>query len=108
MGFKGDFAVETLAGLGFPPATTPHRGGETAELQMLDEAFLADDGIYAATFRKPRTIPAAFEPALAPPALRLAVRLALLPTRPGRRGRTQEEEAPSRRPSLGAPPPASR
>ncbi|KAH8882966.1 DNA photolyase [Thozetella sp. PMI_491] len=59
-GPKGDFAIETLAELGYPEATTPHRGGETVALTMLDE-IIADEK-YTATFRKPRTSPAAFEP----------------------------------------------
>lgn len=59
-GPNGDFAVETLEELGFPPATTPHRGGETIALGKLD-AILAD-AEYTATFRKPQTSPAAFEP----------------------------------------------
>lgn len=59
-GPRGDFATETLEELGFPPATTPHRGGETAALARLDE--VVRDVEYAATFRKPRTSPAAFAP----------------------------------------------
>ncbi|KAH8668607.1 DNA photolyase [Xylariales sp. PMI_506] len=59
-GPRGDFAVETLGELGFPEATTPHRGGETLALKKL-EHIIADEE-YAATFRKPRTSPAAFEP----------------------------------------------
>ncbi|KAJ8115237.1 hypothetical protein ONZ43_g4714 [Nemania bipapillata] len=59
-GPKGDFAVETLEELGFPAATTPHRGGETLALKQL-EKIMADEK-YAATFRKPKTSPAAFEP----------------------------------------------
>lgn len=59
-GPRGDFAVETMAELGFPEATTPHRGGETMALKMLDEVMA--DVEYAATFRKPNTSPAAFEP----------------------------------------------
>lgn len=59
-GPRGDFAIETLEELGFPPATTPHRGGETRALQMLDEIMA--DVAYAATFRKPQTSPAAFAP----------------------------------------------
>jgi len=59
-GPKGDFAIETLAELGFPDATTPHRGGETVALRLLDAAM--SDTHYAATFRKPKTSPAAFEP----------------------------------------------
>ncbi|TPX09775.1 uncharacterized protein E0L32_008966 [Thyridium curvatum] len=59
-GPKGDFSVETMEELGFPQATTPHRGGETVALKMLDD--LAKDTQYLATFRKPKTSPAAFEP----------------------------------------------
>lgn len=59
-GPRGDFAIETLEELGFPEATTPHRGGETAALARLDEVMR--DVEYAATFRKPQTSPAAFEP----------------------------------------------
>ncbi|KAK7751607.1 hypothetical protein SLS62_006432 [Diatrype stigma] len=61
-GMSGDFAVETLEELGFPAAaaTTPHRGGETIALGKLD-AIMAD-AEYTATFRKPQTSPAAFEP----------------------------------------------
>lgn len=61
-GPRGDFAVvETLEELGFAPAaTTPHRGGETAALARLDDVMR--DVAYAATFRKPQTSPAAFEP----------------------------------------------
>ncbi|KAI0476661.1 DNA photolyase [Xylaria cf. heliscus] len=59
-GPKGDFAIETLEELGFPAATTPHRGGETLALKQLDE-IMADEK-YAATFRKPNTSPAAFKP----------------------------------------------
>lgn len=61
-GPRGDFAVATLEELGFPPATTPHRGGETRALQALDAVFAAADGAYAATFRKPQTSPAALAP----------------------------------------------
>jgi cryptochrome len=59
-GPKGDFAIETLEELGYPAATSPHRGGETLALAALEE-IMADQP-YAATFRKPRTSPAAFEP----------------------------------------------
>lgn len=59
-GPKGDFAVETLEELGFPPATTPHRGGETIALGNLDKIVANTE--YTATFRKPQTSPAAFEP----------------------------------------------
>ncbi|KAK5629740.1 hypothetical protein RRF57_005455 [Xylaria bambusicola] len=60
-GPKDDFAVETLEELGFPAATTPHRGGETLALQQLDKVMA--DVKYAATFRKPETSPASMEPA---------------------------------------------
>jgi cryptochrome len=59
-GPDGDFAVETLEELGYSTATTPHRGGETIALQRLDK-MMADQK-YIATFRKPQTSPAAFEP----------------------------------------------
>ncbi|KAI1082228.1 Cryptochrome/photolyase FAD-binding domain-containing protein [Whalleya microplaca] len=59
-GPKGDFAIETLEELGFPAATTPHRGGETVALKRLEE--IISDEEYAATFQKPKTSPAAFEP----------------------------------------------
>ncbi|KAI1133046.1 DNA photolyase [Nemania abortiva] len=59
-GPNGDFAIETVEELGFPPATTPHRGGEILALKQLDK-IMADEK-YAATFRKPKTSPAAFEP----------------------------------------------
>lgn len=58
-GPRGDFAVEKLEELGFPPATTPHRGGETRALARLDE-LMRDVG-YMATFRKPQTSPAAVD-----------------------------------------------
>lgn len=54
----GDFAVKTLAELGYPPATTPHRGGETLALRRVDE--LIADQEYTATFRKPQSSPADF------------------------------------------------
>lgn len=59
-GPRGDFAIETLEELGFSPAPTPHRGGETVALAKLDE--IMSDVEYAATFRKPQTSPAAFGP----------------------------------------------
>ena len=46
--------------LGFPAATTVHRGGESIALQMLD-AIIANEN-YTATFEKPKTAPTAFEP----------------------------------------------
>ncbi|KAH7189002.1 FAD binding domain of DNA photolyase-domain-containing protein [Fusarium flagelliforme] len=59
-GPKGDFAIETMEELGFPPATTPHRGGETLALKDLDKIIA--DKKYTATFQKPKTSPAQFEP----------------------------------------------
>ncbi|KAF5020763.1 hypothetical protein F66182_7223 [Fusarium sp. NRRL 66182] len=59
-GPNGDFAIETMEELGFPPATTPHRGGETLALKALEE--LMSDKKYTATFQKPKTSPAQFEP----------------------------------------------
>lgn len=59
-GPNADFAIETLEELGFPPATTPHRGGETLALKALDE--LIKDASYTATFQKPKTSPAQFSP----------------------------------------------
>jgi len=59
-GPNGDFAVPTLEELGFPPATTPHRGGETIALSMLEELITREQ--YTATFEKPDTAPTAFEP----------------------------------------------
>ncbi|KAI1814818.1 Cryptochrome/photolyase FAD-binding domain-containing protein [Poronia punctata] len=55
-----DFAIATLEELGLPAATTPHRGGETLALKQLDKIMA--DVKYAATFKKPETSPAAFEP----------------------------------------------
>ncbi|KAK0129786.1 hypothetical protein ONS96_000338 [Cadophora gregata f. sp. sojae] len=59
-GPKGDFAVPTLEELGFPTATTPHRGGETEGLKALD-GIIANK-TYTATFEKPNTAPTAFSP----------------------------------------------
>lgn len=59
-GPNGDFAIETMEELGFPSAMTPHRGGETLALERLDR-ILADKR-YTATFEKPKTSPAEFEP----------------------------------------------
>ncbi|KAK8061196.1 hypothetical protein PG997_015417 [Apiospora hydei] len=59
-GPHGDFRPEVLKELGFAPMTTPHRGGETRALKMLDH-IIADEE-YAAKFQKPKTSPAAFEP----------------------------------------------
>lgn len=59
-GPDSDFAVPTMEELGLKPATTPHRGGETIALKMLDEIIANED--YTATFEKPNTAPTAFEP----------------------------------------------
>lgn len=59
-GPKGDFAIETMEELGFPSATTPHRGGESIALHRLEE--LMKNKKYTATFEKPKTSPAQFEP----------------------------------------------
>jgi len=59
-GPNNDFAVPTLEELGMKPATSPHKGGETIVLKMLD-SILADED-YTGTFEKPKTSPAAFEP----------------------------------------------
>jgi cryptochrome len=60
LGPNGDFAVPTLEELGFSPATTAHRGGETIALGMLDKIIM--DEKYTATFEKPNTAPTAFDP----------------------------------------------
>lgn len=59
-GPKGDFAIETMEELGFPSATTSHRGGETIALAKLAE--ILNDKKYTSTFQKPKTSPAQFEP----------------------------------------------
>ncbi|KAK2592170.1 hypothetical protein QQS21_010130 [Conoideocrella luteorostrata] len=59
-GPNGDFAIETLGELGFAPATTPHKGGETRALKNLDA--IIKDNKYTATFEKPKTSPALFDP----------------------------------------------
>lgn len=59
-GPNGDFAIETMEELGFPSATTPHRGGETVALEQLEK--IMKDKKYTATFEKPKTSPAQFEP----------------------------------------------
>ncbi|KOS17971.1 Cryptochrome-2 [Escovopsis weberi] len=60
-GPRADFAIDTLEGLGLPPATTPHRGGESVALARLDK-LTKQNREYMATFRKPQTSPARFEP----------------------------------------------
>lgn len=59
-GPNDDFAVPTIEELGLKQPTTPHRGGETIALKMLDEIIANED--YTATFEKPKTAPTAFEP----------------------------------------------
>jgi cryptochrome len=59
-GPNGNFAVPTLEELGFPDATTQHRGGETIALEIL--AKIIADEKYTATFEKPKTAPTDFEP----------------------------------------------
>ncbi|OAA33180.1 cryptochrome-2 [Moelleriella libera RCEF 2490] len=59
-GPNGDFAIETLEELGFAAATTPHKGGESRALKQLDGVI--KDKKYTATFEKPKTSPAQFEP----------------------------------------------
>jgi cryptochrome len=59
-GPQGDFAIETMEELGFPSATTPHKGGESLALKSLDK--IIKDKKYTATFEKPKTSPAQFEP----------------------------------------------
>ncbi|KAG5920884.1 hypothetical protein E4U42_006036 [Claviceps africana] len=59
-GPKGDFAIETLEELGFATATTPHKGGETRARKALDA--IIKDKKYTATFEKPKTSPAQFDP----------------------------------------------
>lgn len=59
-GPQGDFAVPTMEELGFPAATTHHRGGETVALKTLGKIIA--DKKYTATFEKPKTAPTDFEP----------------------------------------------
>ncbi|KAM0720408.1 hypothetical protein Q7P37_004544 [Cladosporium fusiforme] len=60
-GPKGDFSPPAYEELGLKPATTSIRGGETVILKRLDERIFSDEN-YVATFEKPKTSPAAFEP----------------------------------------------
>lgn len=60
-GPKGDFSPPTFEELGLKPATTAIRGGETVILKRLEERIFSDED-YIATFEKPNTSPAAFEP----------------------------------------------
>lgn len=59
-GPNDDFAPPTLEELGFPAATTSHRGGETIALEVLKDLIANEK--YTATFEKPNTAPTAFEP----------------------------------------------
>lgn len=59
-GPNGDFSVPTLEELGLQEATTPHRGGESLALQLL-EGVISNE-TFTATFSKPSTAPTAFEP----------------------------------------------
>ncbi|KAF2224276.1 cryptochrome-2 [Elsinoe ampelina] len=55
-----DFSPPTLEELGLPPATTPHKGGETLALKILDD--VCSNTHFTANFEKPKTSPAAFSP----------------------------------------------
>jgi len=46
--------------MGLKPASTPHRGGETVALKMLDDIIKNES--WTATFEKPNTAPTAFAP----------------------------------------------
>lgn len=59
-GPNGNFSVPTLEELGMPPATSPHRGGESKALESLKK--ICSDQDYTATFQKPQTAPTAFRP----------------------------------------------
>lgn len=59
-GPHGTFSVPTLEEIGIKPPTTPHHGGETIALKMLDD--LCENKEYMATFEKPKTAPTAFSP----------------------------------------------
>jgi cryptochrome len=60
-GPKGDFSPPAFEELGLKAATTTIRGGETVILKRLEERIFSDEN-YIATFEKPNTSPAAFEP----------------------------------------------
>jgi cryptochrome len=60
-GPKGDFSPPAFEELGLKAATTTIRGGETVILKRLEERIFSDED-YIATFEKPNTSPAAFEP----------------------------------------------
>lgn len=59
-GPSGDFSIPTLEELGLPKATTSIRGGETEALRRL-AAYCADPE-RVASFAKPKTSPADFDP----------------------------------------------
>ncbi|KAL1296897.1 hypothetical protein AAFC00_004511 [Neodothiora populina] len=59
-GPNGDFGVPTMEELGLGEATTPHRGGETLALEVLEKVIADED--FTGTFEKPKTAPTAFEP----------------------------------------------
>lgn len=59
-GPNGDFAVPTLAELGFDEATKKITGGETEALKQLER--IMSDKKFVATFEKPKTAPTDFEP----------------------------------------------
>ena len=62
MGPNKDFSVPSFLEMGIDPkdATTPHRGGETIALKMLEDLCANDE--YLGTFEKPKTAPTAFKP----------------------------------------------
>jgi cryptochrome len=60
-GPKGDFSPPAFEELGLKAATTTIKGGETVILKRLEERIFSDED-YIATFEKPNTSPAAFEP----------------------------------------------
>ena len=60
-GPNGDFSVPTMEEIGMAgKATSQHRGGETLALGVLEKVI--KDENFTATFSKPATSPAAFEP----------------------------------------------
>lgn len=59
-GPKGDYSVPTMEEMGLKPASTPHRGGETVALKMLNDIIKNES--WTATFEKPNTAPTAFSP----------------------------------------------
>lgn len=59
-GPNGDFSVPTLKELGLQEATTPHQGGESVALKILEDVISNEE--FTATFSKPSTAPTAFEP----------------------------------------------